>query len=185
MMIDTHRRSQELESLLVELLVQKYLVEKYHSTAYTTVVYLITGPLAMRLTRVPRDRLKTDAHAPKIECSFRGATRKSKGKAAKASSIKGDKKAGKRKRQSQSSEEEDNEDEDQEMDDFIIEEDEDSAMQQLANHSRRPTLPEAIDDSDQESEIPDWTYSMRDPPLKKQRTGNKPVIDNEVIELSD
>ncbi|KAJ7932543.1 ATP-dependent DNA helicase [Mycena leptocephala] len=178
-------KKDELESLLVELLVQRYLVEKYHSTAYTTVVYLITGPLAMRLTRVPRDRLKTDAHAPKIECSFRRATRKSKGKAAKASSIKGDKKAGKRKRQSQSSEEEDNEDEDQEMDDFIIEEDEDSAMQLLANHSRRPTLPEAIDDSDQESEIPDWTYSMRDPPLKKQRTGNKPVIDNEVIELSD
>ncbi|KAJ6574968.1 P-loop containing nucleoside triphosphate hydrolase protein [Mycena capillaripes] len=174
-------KKDELESLLVELLVQRYLVEKYHSTAYTTVVYLMNGPLAMRLTRLARDRVKTDAHAPKIECSFRKVARKTKAKSAKAGSSKGDKKAGKRKQQSQSSDEEDQEEEaGDEMDDFIIEDEDEPRMQQPA---KRP-IPESIDDSDVESEFPDWTYSMREPPPKKQRTGNKP-INNEVIELSD
>lgn len=175
----TDNRIQELEGLLIELLVQRYLVENYHQTAYQIVVYLMNGPLAMRLTRLARDRVKTDIHAPKIEFSFRKVARKSKVKTVKASSSKGDKKAGKRKQQSQSSDEEEEEEEaGDEMDDFIIEDDEEPRMQQPA---KRP-IPESIDDSDVESELPDWVYSMRPP--KKQRTGNKPT-NNEVIELSD
>ncbi|KAJ7900182.1 ATP-dependent DNA helicase [Mycena olivaceomarginata] len=182
-------KKDEVESLVVELLVQRYLVEKYHSTAYTTVVYLMTGPLAMRLTRIHRDHVKT-LKDPRIECSFRAVTRKTQGKTAKAISNKGDKKSGKRKRQSQSSEEEEEEPEDDgEMDDFIIEEDEE---EHPANQSSRP-LPESILDSDPESEPPGWTYSMREPPLKKRRASgqhsahmSKPItIDTEVIELSD
>ncbi|KAJ7275198.1 P-loop containing nucleoside triphosphate hydrolase protein [Mycena haematopus] len=181
-------KKDELESLLVELLVQRYLVEKYHSTAYTTVVYLMTGPLSMRLTRFPRERVKT-LESPRIECSFRTVSRKSKAKTAKASSSKEDKNSGKRKRQSQSSEEEEEEQED-EMDDFIIEEDDEPVTQRrTSNHSVRP-LPETIENSDQESELPDWTYSMRDPPLKRRRTSpsiHRPLLSNstEVIELSD
>ncbi|KAF8213207.1 P-loop containing nucleoside triphosphate hydrolase protein [Mycena galopus ATCC 62051] len=178
-------KKDEVESLLVELLVQRYLVEKYHSTAYTTVVYLMTGPLAMRLTRIPRDRVKT-LQEPRIECSFRTVARKSKAKGAKASSSKGDSKSGKRKRQSQSSEEEEEPPEDDgEMDDFILE-DEDG-LRPTASHSMH-ALADAIDNSDQESELPDWTYSMRGLPLKKRRTSPSvqlaKTVDNEVIELS-
>ncbi|KAJ7654965.1 ATP-dependent DNA helicase [Mycena polygramma] len=162
-------KKDELESLLVELLVQRYLIEKYHSTTYTTVVYLMTGPLAMRLTRIPRDRVKTDIHAPKIECSFRKAAAwKTKAKNAKASTSKGDKKTGKRKRQSNSSDEEEEEEEEEEdVDDFIIEDDEIRQQQR----AKRP-LPEYLDDSD------------KDPPPKKRRTENtnKPIV-NEVIDL--
>jgi hypothetical protein len=149
----------------------------------------MTGPLAMRLTRIHRDHVKT-LKDPRIECSFRAVTRKTQGKTAKAISNKGDKKSGKRKRQSQSSEEEEEEPEDDgEMDDFIIEEDEE---EHPANQSSRP-LPESIPDSDPESEPPGWTYSMREPPLKKRRASgqhsahmSKPItIDTEVIELSD
>ncbi|KAJ7706323.1 P-loop containing nucleoside triphosphate hydrolase protein [Mycena rosella] len=174
-------KKDELESLLVELLVQRYLVENYHSTAYTTVVYLMNGPLALRLTRIPHDRVKTDKNAPKIECSFRKAAKKSKTKNAKASSSKGDIQAGKRKRQAQSSDEDDEDDDedDGEMDDFILDEDDAGpAILERASGStsRRPTAPDPIDDSDLDSElVPDWTYSMRDPPppAKKRRTGVK------------
>ncbi|KAJ7099603.1 ATP-dependent DNA helicase, partial [Mycena crocata] len=162
-------KKDELESLLVELIVQKYLVEKYHQTAYTTVVYLINGPLSLRLTRIPRDAVKTDRNAPKIECSFRTAVRKpKKAKVPKASGSKGTKAAaGKRKRVAESSDEDEEEDEDgDEMDDFIIEDEPEALGPQKT--SRRAEEP--IDDSDLESELlPDWTYSMRDPPPKKRR----------------
>jgi hypothetical protein len=180
--------AQDLESLLVELLVQRYLVEKYHSTAYTTVVYLTNGPQALRLTRTPRDRVKTDKNVPKIECFFRKIVRKTKAKNAKASSSKGDKQAGKRKRQTQSSDEE----EDHEVDDFILEDENDDPgiVKHPADTSRRPIVPE--EDSDFESEVfPDWTYSMRDPPPppKKRRTDVRLNIvmegDTEVMVLSD
>ncbi|KAJ7786162.1 P-loop containing nucleoside triphosphate hydrolase protein [Mycena metata] len=188
-------KKDELESLLVELLVQRYMVEKYHSTAYTTVVYLMTGPLALRLTRVPRDRVKSDPHAPKIECAFRTVTRKKKAKAATGSSSKGDKKTGKRKRASASSEEDDEDDDNggDEMDDSIQD---DIDEEQQVNRSRA-SFPETLDDSDIESElVDDWSHSMRDhptkkvdaPPLKKQRTGGKPKTkegNGDVIEISD
>ncbi|KAJ6519666.1 ATP-dependent DNA helicase [Mycena sanguinolenta] len=182
-------KKDEIECLLVELLVQRYLVEKYHSTAYTTVVYLMTGPLSLRLTRIPRDRVKT-LEDPRIHCSFRTVARKSKTKTAKASSSKCDTKSGKRKRQAQSSEEEEEED-DGEMDDFIIEDEDDSMAQRPTADRSLRSLPETIDNSDQESELPDWTYTMRDPPLKKRRTSpslhRSPFFSKstEVIELSD
>ncbi|KAJ7293437.1 P-loop containing nucleoside triphosphate hydrolase protein [Mycena rebaudengoi] len=181
---------QELEGLLVQLLVQKYLVEKYHSTAYSTIVYLINGPLALRLTRLGRDKVKTDKVAPKIECTFRKPVRKTKAKSTKAKtkagSVKGDKQGGKRKRQAESSDEE--EVVEDEMDDFIIEDEgDDSAIVEQARRSLEP-----LEDSD--SDV-DWTYSMRDPlpPLKKRRTSSggqrdvKIVMegDTEVMILSD
>ncbi|KAJ7169741.1 P-loop containing nucleoside triphosphate hydrolase protein [Mycena filopes] len=174
-------KKDELESLLVELLVKRYLVEKYHSTAYTTVVYLMTGPLALRLTRVPRDRVMTDPHAPKIECVFRTVTRKKKAKATKGSSSKDDKKTGKRKRQAASSdeEEEDGEAGGDEMDDFIQEEEPE------VNRSR--TFPETLEDSDAESD-PLWTFTMleEDRPRKKPRTESKSKeVNVDVIELTD
>ncbi|KAJ7042384.1 P-loop containing nucleoside triphosphate hydrolase protein [Mycena alexandri] len=184
-------KKDELESLLVELLVQRYMVEKYHSTAYTTVVYLMTGPLALRLTRVPRDRVKLDPHAPKIECVFRTVTRKKKAKAAKGSSSKGDKKTGKRKRASASSEEEEDEEEDggDEMDNSIQD---DIDEEQQVNRSRTSAFPETLDDSDIESDV-GWIHSMRDPPakkmnvppVKKRRTGSNSQTNKEVIELTD
>ncbi|KAJ7492759.1 ATP-dependent DNA helicase [Mycena latifolia] len=186
-------KKDELESLLVELLVERYLVEKYHSTAYTTVVYLMPGPLALRLTRILRDRVKDD-NTPKIQCSFRNALRKTKSKKAKASSSKGDKPAGKRKRQTQSSDEEEEGDEEgDEMDDFIIEDEDDFGKPEPASISRRTDVQEPIDDSDQDSELfPSWLYTMRDPappPPKKRRTGDKMSTvmegDREVMILSD
>ncbi|KAJ7783633.1 ATP-dependent DNA helicase [Mycena maculata] len=194
-------KKDELESLLVDLLVQRYLVEKYHQTAYTTVVYLMTGPLALRLTRMPRARLTIDETVPKIECLFRTVVRKTKAKAAKAKagSSTGEKPAGKRKRLVQSSDEdEDDGDEggEDEMDDFIIEDEpvlEDNSLH--ASSSRR--MIDTQDDSDFDSSelIPDWTYSMRDPPPAKKRRTERTELkvnivtvmegDTEVMILSD
>ncbi|KAJ7630796.1 P-loop containing nucleoside triphosphate hydrolase protein [Roridomyces roridus] len=167
-------KKDELETLLVELLIENYFRESYHQTAYSRIVYLVTGPLALRLTRIPRERVESDRNAPKIECLFRTAVRKSR---AKASASKG-----KRKRQSQGSSDEEEEEEEHgedEMDDFILEDEPESIS------VPRKTMP-AVEDSDVESELPSWTYSMRDPPTKKRRTevktrtvmeGNKEVID--------
>ncbi|KAK7064352.1 ATP-dependent DNA helicase [Favolaschia claudopus] len=175
-------KKDEAEILLIELLVRRYLVEEYHSTAYSTIVYLKTGPLAMRLTRIPRDRVKT-LQDPRIECDFQIAVRKTRAKTAKAGSSKGETSSGKRKRQAPSSDEEEEEDD---LDDFIIEDDE-PMQPPITPHNQKP-LPEAIDDSDPELELPEWTYTMRDPPLKKRRTDPKPIVTNtnsEIIELSD
>ncbi|KAJ6604511.1 ATP-dependent DNA helicase [Mycena vulgaris] len=119
-------KKDELESLLVELLV----------------VYLMNGPRALTLTRIPRDRVKTDKTAPKIECSFRNVVRKTKAKNAKASSSKGDKQAGKRKRQTQSSDEEEEEEDAEEMDDFILEDEKDEPEHDC-QHLSQDTRPRA------------------------------------------
>ncbi|KAJ7487448.1 ATP-dependent DNA helicase [Mycena galericulata] len=181
-------KKDELESLLVDLLVKRYLVEKYHSTAYTTVVYLMPGPLALQLTRISRELITAARGAPKIECLFRTTVRKTKGKAATA---KAGGSKGKRKREVQGSEEEDNEDEaedeggEDEMDDFIIEDDP-VEEKHVASHSRTTLKPLAADDSDFESELI-WSYSLRDSPPAKKRLKMNTVMegDKEVLVLSD
>ncbi|KAJ7071166.1 ATP-dependent DNA helicase [Mycena amicta] len=154
-------KKDEVESLVIDLLVQKYLVERYHQTAYSTVVYLETGPLALRLTRVPRERLKTAEHVPKIECCFRATSRKTKGKSATGSS----KVAGKRKRQSTSSDEEEEDGEDDERED---------APQEGAGIE--PSSESEVTNQD------GWSYSMRDGSGKRRRTASK-TRTGEVIEI--
>ncbi|KAF7306791.1 ATP-dependent DNA helicase [Mycena indigotica] len=149
-------KKDELETLLVELLVHRYLVESYHQTAYSTVVYLETGAIALRLTRVPRDRLSSSEHVPKIECCFRSITRKSKAKksAAEGSGTKG---AGKRKRQTDSSDDEEEE-------------------------SERDDEPPQMEDSSESETAAGWSYSMRDGSTKRRRTESK-ATEPEVIEI--
>ncbi|KAJ7225663.1 ATP-dependent DNA helicase [Mycena pura] len=157
-------KKEELESLIVELLVQKYLVEKYHNTAYTTVVYLITGPLALRLTRFSRDRLETDSNAPKIELCFHAAAARkaNKTKTTKASSTKASSgnAAGKRKRQSESSEEEEEDNDGEELEDFIVPD-----VNEHCGHRQSATQrtdPKPIDDSS-DSDLLHWKTAHWEP----------------------
>jgi ATP-dependent DNA helicase Q1 len=116
---------QETEYLIVHLLVLGYLEETYHSTSYRISVYLTCGPQALRLTRLPKESLKSE-RAPKIECSFRKAFRKPRSKKVKDSCSKvptektatpsQGQKAAKRKRELSSSEEENGDDEDEDED---------------------------------------------------------------------
>ncbi|KAJ7650969.1 hypothetical protein FB45DRAFT_1018330 [Roridomyces roridus] len=173
----------ELETLLVQLLIENYLRESYHQTAYKPIVYLLTGPLARRPTCLSQERVVLDRNVPKIECLFRTkATWKSRAKAGASK--------GKRKRQSQDSSDEQEEEEhgEDEMDDCIS-----------APHKTMPVVHDYIRggckamvcrerlDSDVESDssTSDSSSCMRDPPAKKRRTeiktktvmeGNKEVI---------
>ncbi|KAF7310790.1 ATP-dependent DNA helicase [Mycena chlorophos] len=152
---------QEVETLIVHMLVQRYLVEKYHQTAYNTVVYLGSGPLAVSLTRFSRDRLTIDAHAPKIECCFRTATRKRKTRPEKE----GSKSSGKRKRQAGSSDEE--------------EEESDADILDVAPEENQH-MEEVSSDSESAAQV-DWSYSMRDGSSKRRRTES--TSNGDVIEI--
>ncbi|KAF7320382.1 ATP-dependent DNA helicase [Mycena kentingensis (nom. inval.)] len=155
-------KKEEVETLVLQLLIDNYLIERYHNTAYSTVVYLETGPLSMRLTRIRRENLKTTPHVPKVEVVFRSAAPKSK--ASKAGSSKA---AGKRKRKEESSD-----DEEEEIDDFIIEEE---------DNAPKAAQPEG-EESESEVSNQDWTYSMRATPAKKRRTAST-ARTTEVIEI--
>nr|GAT44070.1 ATP-dependent DNA helicase [Mycena chlorophos] len=154
-------KKEEVETLIVHMLVQRYLVEKYHQTAYNTVVYLGSGPLAVSLTRFSRDRLAIDAHAPKIECCFRAATRKRKSRSEKE----GSKSSGKRKRQAGSSDEE--------------EEESDADILDVAPEENQH-MEEVSSDSESAAQV-DWSYSMRDGSSKRRRTES--TLNGDVIEI--
>lgn len=64
---------------MIHLLLSGYLKEDFHSTAYAINVYLLSGPQAMRLTRLSREAIEAGTgHI--IECAFlKKPTRKSKG----------------------------------------------------------------------------------------------------------
>uniref|UniRef100_D8QE93 ATP-dependent DNA helicase n=1 Tax=Schizophyllum commune (strain H4-8 / FGSC 9210) TaxID=578458 RepID=D8QE93_SCHCM len=76
-------KQEDVESLIVQLLIDNYLREDFHATAYDIILYLKPGPLAGRLTRRPRD----DLGNVRILHKFRVVKRKSK-KAAAGSSDK-------------------------------------------------------------------------------------------------
>ncbi|KAL1674623.1 P-loop containing nucleoside triphosphate hydrolase protein [Schizophyllum commune] len=91
-------KQEDVESLIVQLLIDNYLREDFHATAYDIILYLKPGPLAGRLTR----RSKDDLGNVRILHKFRVVKRKSSKKAdagasdkPKPASNKGKKKAAK------------------------------------------------------------------------------------------
>jgi len=80
---------EDTETLCVHLLVNDYLQEDFHPTAYTTNVYVIPGPNALRLSRMSRIDME-QGKGPSLECSFpnkpkrKGASQKSPRKKAQA-----------------------------------------------------------------------------------------------------
>lgn len=131
------------------MLLSGYLKEDFHSTAYAINVYLLSGPQAMRLTRLSREAIEAGT-GHRIECVFlkkptRKTTRqKSKELHTKSSKIGGNSKSRvrtgenppneesrKRRRAAGSSDEElsdkEAEAEPGEFDDFIVEDDEDAS----------------------------------------------------------
>jgi ATP-dependent DNA helicase Q1 len=78
----------ETEYLLVDMLLQKYLQESYHQTAYQTLVYLVRGPLAPKLTRLTRETLEVTKEVNRlvVECTFRKRAARGRGGLKAASS---------------------------------------------------------------------------------------------------
>lgn len=52
------RNVQDVEALIIHLILSKYLKEDFHSTAYAINVYVVPGPYALRLTRLPRVKIE-------------------------------------------------------------------------------------------------------------------------------
>ncbi|KAF8459232.1 P-loop containing nucleoside triphosphate hydrolase protein [Gautieria morchelliformis] len=57
------------ETLLVQLILSHHLKEDFHSTSYSINVYVISGPQAMRLTRLSREAVESGA-GQRITCTF-------------------------------------------------------------------------------------------------------------------
>ncbi|KAJ3813403.1 P-loop containing nucleoside triphosphate hydrolase protein [Lentinula aff. lateritia] len=73
------RKENDIETLLIELLLNRYLKEQYYSTAYATVVYIQLGERAPMLTRFPtKEGLAT--LSMKLSFSFRVMKRNAKGR---------------------------------------------------------------------------------------------------------
>jgi len=168
----------------VHLLILKYLGETYHSTSHRIIVYVTSGPEAIRLTRLSRDSLG-NARTPRIECSFRKPGRKSKSSGGKTTSSKTpaeksdayenrtlDKwRATKRKRETSSSEDEDGDDEDNaSLADFIVLDDKEVIFGDEERASPRQQNADVEEDGDTDEED-GWKYTMRPapPPQKKHR----------------
>ncbi|KAJ3831488.1 P-loop containing nucleoside triphosphate hydrolase protein, partial [Lentinula raphanica] len=78
-------RKEDIETLVVDLLLQGYFKELYHSTPYSTVVYLQLGKRAPRLLRVTSME-DLEAETPRLSCSFRIVKRPAKGRPSLTSS---------------------------------------------------------------------------------------------------
>lgn len=55
--------------MLIQLLLSHHLKEEYHSTAYAINVYVLSGPQAIRLTRLSREAIEGGSGS-RLECSF-------------------------------------------------------------------------------------------------------------------
>ncbi|KAJ3823997.1 P-loop containing nucleoside triphosphate hydrolase protein [Lentinula raphanica] len=85
-------RKEDVETLVVDLLLQGYFKEHYHSTPYSTVVYLQLGKRAPRLLRVTSKEALA-AETPRLSCSFRNVKRLPRGRPSLTSNRKGKNKA--------------------------------------------------------------------------------------------
>ncbi|KAF8520930.1 ATP-dependent DNA helicase [Hysterangium stoloniferum] len=134
----------DAETLLIQLLLSQHLKEDFHTTAYSINVYLVSGPHAMRLTRLPREVVESGT-GPRIQLTFikkparktqaaglskrkdsgtKSKAIKSSGKSAANTSVLNGRSGKKRKRGVSSDEEDSGEIENsEEIDDFIVEDD--------------------------------------------------------------
>lgn len=201
---------QEAETLLIHLLLSHYLKEDFHSTAYSINVYLVSGPQAMRLTRLTREAIQSGT-GQKIEYTFltkpaKRGTASSKGKIPgfKLSKENGNMQSklsqawvnGRKKRKRVSSDGEDSGD----MDTFIVDDDVPSPPQpkHKASGSRKPEADKSR--ASPPMEVPDsdifdddmWIYNMADTNStsavkrthrKRPKTG--PGTDDEVVIVSE
>ncbi|KAJ4466310.1 ATP-dependent DNA helicase [Lentinula aciculospora] len=88
-------KKEDIETLLIELLLQRYLKEQYYSTAYSTVVYIQPGERSAMLTRFSnKEALATLSESMRLSCSFRITKKNPKGKSAETSSKKAKEKTG-------------------------------------------------------------------------------------------
>jgi ATP-dependent DNA helicase Q1 len=193
------------------LLLSHHLKEDYHSTAYSINVYLISGPQAIRLTRLSREAIEGGA-GQRIECTFLRKTKTSRNAAGhtkrKNSGIQTKlstyldksesperlspfpKRNSKKRKRTQSFNESD--------DDFIVEDDDFSHAlpadgpqghsDSLRSEPRRrsPSIITNLDEEDDDT----WTFTMDEarPPAKRRRTAvvnSGPGSDDEVYVLSD
>jgi ATP-dependent DNA helicase Q1 len=187
--------------LLVQLILSHHLKEDFHSTSYSINVYVISGPQAMRLTRLSREAVESGA-GQRITCTFlkkagRKAAAKSKRKDAglqsqlyqssgqsdsPLNSVPGTK-TKKRRRPSLSGKIQD-------VDDFIVEDDGDvihthgddsscSHSDNLELEIRRisPTVFKSSNQDDDDDDVDidgTWTFTLDDaaPKQKRRRTDN-------------
>ncbi|KIJ27343.1 hypothetical protein M422DRAFT_37824 [Sphaerobolus stellatus SS14] len=195
----------DAETLLIQLLLSHHFKEDFHSTSYSINVYLLSGPQAMRLTRLSREEID-GGQGQRIECTFlkkpgRKTASGSKGKVSKPrKSTDGMSQAkldlalasgsSKKKRKgATSSDEEVSEDESEEpgeFDDFIV--DDMPLSPQPKRGSKRSlalTLPDSSPTRLSDNDI--WSFNLDDPPSKRRRRAPKsgPMADDEVVVISD
>ncbi|KAF8588200.1 ATP-dependent DNA helicase [Ramaria rubella] len=185
----------DAETLLIQLLLSHHLKEDFHSTAYSINVYVISGPQAMRLTRLSREAVEGGA-GQRIECSFlkktgqKGAGQtKRKISGTQSKLTKGDRKSqsqlkstangkAKKRKRSFSLEEEDlDEFEDpREFNDFIVDDDitftDDSAYRRSEDLEvkLRQVSPSIFRSPKQDDDDDLWTFTLDDvvPAAKRQ-----------------
>ncbi|KAL1742466.1 P-loop containing nucleoside triphosphate hydrolase protein [Schizophyllum fasciatum] len=166
-------KQEDVESLIVQLLIDNYLKEDFHATAYDIILYLKPGPLAGRLTRRSRD----DLGNIRIHHKFKIVKRK--GKKAVPSTEKIKKGSTSRNKAAETPV----------HDDELIREDvqEDTASRRprRANASKRPEAIE-IEDSDGpdgDEDGDEWDFSYRGSQNKRQKT-SKASDEDAVLDLT-
>ncbi|KAF8873216.1 P-loop containing nucleoside triphosphate hydrolase protein [Mucidula mucida] len=159
----------DIEFLLVYLWTEHYLKVRYQQTAYSTLVYITSGPMASRLTNMSLEQAKQGGRM-QVKCTFpihtKGRRKSVGGKGKKA-----------------------DEADDADDSDIFDDDDEDEPppppRKRAPKRKSDPITVEIVDDDDDEEDEGGggWSFNLRaDPPSKRQRT-MVPHREEEVIEI--
>ncbi|TRM62263.1 P-loop containing nucleoside triphosphate hydrolase protein [Schizophyllum amplum] len=169
-------KQEDVESLIVQLLIDNYLKEDFHATAYDIILYLKPGPLAGRLTRRSRD----DLGNIRVLHKFRTVVRK--GKKKDAASSKQPKKSPASRKETRSKPSDDAVDLDEEL--------QEEPAPRRTRRAPGPSKTEAIEIKDSEDEAgedddgeDDWDYSYRGSRNKRRRV-SEASDDDAVLDLT-